>query len=153
MWRYLVGAVAALLMVAAGTLWFTTCAGNPAPLLPAAAPAQAEGAPPLPEAAPEAPERSREQRRFARYDADEDGRVTRAELLAPRRKAFAKLDANGDGALSFDEWAVKTVKKFEGADANRDGALIPSEFATTAPKRRARPKCACPPVAKAEEES
>ncbi|OQW40396.1 MAG: histidine kinase [Proteobacteria bacterium SG_bin5] len=152
MWRYLVGAVAALLMVAAGTLWFTTRAGNPAPLLPAAAPAQAEGAP-LPEAAPEAPERSREQRRFARYDADEDGRVTRAEMLAPRRKAFAKLDANGDGALSFDEWAVKTVKKFEGADANRDGALVPAEFATTAPKRRPRPKCACPPVAKAEEES
>jgi hypothetical protein len=154
MWRYLIGAVAALLMVAAGTLWFTTRAGKPTPLLTPATPAAAQSEEaPLPDAAPEAPERTREQRRFGRYDKDEDGRITRAELLSPRRKAFAKLDTNGDGVLSFDEWAVKTAKKFDAADANRDGALTAAEFATTAPKRRQRPKCACPPAAKGDEES
>lgn len=153
MWRYLAGAVAALLMVAAGTFWFTSRAGKPAPLLTPAAPAatRSEQAP-LPDAAPEAPERTREQRRFGRYDKNEDGRITRAELLDPRRKAFAKLDTNGDGVLSFDEWVVKTAKKFDAADANHDGALTAPEFATTAPKRKARPKCACPPVTKGGEE-
>lgn len=154
MWRYLAGGLAALLLAGAGMLWFTSRASKPAPLLPARpAAAQATGeAAPLPDAAPEAPERTREQRRFARYDKDEDGRITRAELLVPRRKAFAKLDGNGDGMLSFDEWVVKTTKKFDAADANRDGALTSAEFATTAPKRRQRPKCACPPAARGGDE-
>ncbi|MBX9795660.1 EF-hand domain-containing protein [Sphingomonas sp.] len=147
MWRYLAGAVAALLLAAMGTLWFTSRAQNERPALLAAAPAP--GAPaaqePLPDTVPEADPKTREQRRFGRYDKDEDGRITRAELLTPRRKAFAKLDTNGDGVLSFDEWVVRTTKRFDGADANRDGSLTPAEFATTAPKRRATPRCACPP--------
>lgn len=154
MWRYLVGGLAALLLVASGTLWFTSRAKNPALLPPAPRALPSAGAPqaePLPDAAPEAPEPSREARRFARYDQDEDGRITRAELLTPRRKAFAKLDTNGDGMLSFDEWVVKTAKKFDTADANRDGALTAAEFATTAPKRRPRLKCACPPPPRDEE--
>ncbi len=153
MWRYLSGGVAALLLVAAGVFWFTTRAENersPAPLaaLPAAETAAQE---PLPDTVPEADPKTREQRRFGRYDKDEDGRITRAEMLVPRRKAFAKLDTNGDGVLSFDEWAERTTTRFDGADANRDGALTPAEFATTAPKRRAKPRCACPPPAQSDD--
>ena len=92
---------------------------------------------------PAASPKSREEKRFARADKDDDGRVTKLELLEPRRKAFAKLDADADGRLSFEEWAVRTVDKFEGADANSDGVLLAAEFATTAPKQRPKARCAC----------
>lgn len=92
--------------------------------------------------APEASPKSREQKRFARADKDDDGRITAAELFEPRRKAFAKLDKNGNGSLSFEEWAAKTVDKFGGADKDRSGFLSPAEFVTTAPKPAKR-KAAC----------
>lgn len=150
MWRYLAGGVAALLLIAAGIFWFTTSAvgsdGTAAlPAVPQATPAADPG--PLPETVPEASERTREQRRFGRYDKDKDGSIAREEYLAARRKAFAKLDTNGDGRLDFDEWAIKATTKFATADSDRSGALTPTEFATTAVARKARPKakCACPP--------
>ncbi|MFZ5746102.1 MAG: EF-hand domain-containing protein [Pseudomonadota bacterium] len=152
MWRYLVGAVAALLLAAAGIFLFRgTAATEPhLPVQAEAAPAVEHGeeaaeAVPVPRAAA----RTREQKRFDRYDKDRDDRVTRDEYLASRRKAFAKLDTNGDGKLSFDEWAIRTTTKFAGADKDKSGALSRSEFATTAPKPRAKaaPKCSCPPAA------
>ncbi|WP_319941202.1 EF-hand domain-containing protein [Sphingomonas glaciei] len=88
--------------------------------------------------------KSREEKRFARADRDDDGRITSAELFEPRRKAFAKLDADGNGALSFDEWAVKTVTKFASADRDRSGWLTAAEFAATAPKAPKRKAvCTC----------
>lgn len=98
---------------------------------------------PLPEP-PEATAQSREQKRFARADKDENGRITAAELFEPRRKAFAKLDTNGNGSLSFEEWAAKTIDKFQGADKDQSGWLTPAEYAVTAPpppKKKAR--CGC----------
>lgn len=154
MWRYLVGGVAALLMVGAGWLLFSGEARPDAAIPPApaatATPEDTSGvaaAPALPEASP----RSREQKRFGRYDKDRDGRITRDEYLATRRKAFAKLDVNGDGRLSFDEWAIKTTTRFTDADRDRSNAMDAAEFATTAPKRTARPTCRCPTAAPAEE--
>ena len=70
----------------------------------------------LPDQVPEASPRTREQKRFGRYDKDKDGAITRDEYLQSRRKAYAKLDANRDGVLSFDEWATKTTAKFATAD-------------------------------------
>jgi Ca2+-binding EF-hand superfamily protein len=93
--------------------------------------------------APEATPKSREQKRFGRADKDDDGRITRAELIEPRRKAFAKLDANGNGSLSFEEWAVKTLDKFGGADKDASGWLTPAEYASTAPKPAKPKRCAC----------
>ena len=88
--------------------------------------------------------KSKEAKRFDRSDKNEDGRITLAELVEPRRKAFAKLDSNADGRLSFEEWAVKSIDKFEGADADGNKALTRAEFATTAPKPRPKkPACAC----------
>src|SRR3546814_3871441 len=84
-----------------------------APLLPPAPPLEAIAAPaPLPSKAPEASEKTREQKRFDRYDKDRDDIITRDELLAPRRKAYAKLDTDHDGRLSFEEWAIATSEKF-----------------------------------------
>lgn len=146
MWRYLVGGLAALLLVGAGVLLFRGTARQPVlPAMPQSI-VQGEAGIDLPDAAPEASAKTREEKRFNRQDKDRDGKITRDEYLASRRKAFAKLDTNGDGRLSFDEWAIKTTQKFADADIDKSGAMDAKEFATTAPKRRARQvlKCACP---------
>ena len=153
MWRHFVGAGAALLLVVAGMFLFRGSAA-PNPLVPPP-PAAAAEAPEeaLPDEAPSASAKTREQKRFDRYDKDRNDAITRDEYLLSRRKAFAKLDANGDGKLGFDEWAGKTVSKFAGADKDKSGTLTRAEFLATAPKRKpAKPKCACPkPAAPAEE--
>lgn len=146
MWRYLVGAVAALMMAGAGFFLWQAQADrtSPIPPPPAAGASAPLGivdlAPP-----PEASEKTREQKRFARYDKDKNGSVGRDEYLLSRQKAFAKLDTNGDGRLSFDEYAAKTVTKFAAADKDRNGGLNAAEFATTRVVRKAKPKAKCPP--------
>lgn len=161
MWRYLAGAVAALLLASAGVFWFNSGAARRGlqPILPALPQTAGQEGSALPDDIPEASAKTREQKRFGRLDKDKNGSITREEYLAARRKAFAKLDTNGDGRLDFDEWAIKATTKFAGADQDKSGALTPVEFATTAVVRKARPKvkCACPPpassAAPAEEEN
>lgn len=154
MWRYLAGGAAILLLAGAGVTLYGSRGHPGAPLLAAAAPAQtAAGSAPLPDTVPEAGDRTREQKRFDRYDKDRNGQVTREEYLAQRRKAYAKLDVNHDGVLSFDEWAVKAETKFAAADGDRSGAMNPTEFATTAVKRNARPRLKCRDNAPAPAES
>ena len=145
MMRFFAGMLSTLLLVAAGIFIWKSRAESEALVPPPPQPAAlvtplkptVSGEPPA------ASPKSREEKRFARADKDDDGRITRAELMEPRRKAFARLDADGNGNLSFDEWAVKTSEKFAGADADRDGALTAAEFATTKPKSNPKPRCAC----------
>jgi len=152
MWRYLLAGLALVSLVGAGWLMFHGEARSDAAVRRAEQPAalptsevQDDSSPPM---LPEAPERSREQKRFDRYDKDRDAKITRGEYLISRRKAFAKLDLDHDGRLSFDEWSAKTAKRFDDADADRSGALSAAEFATTKPKRKAkRAACACPATA------
>ena len=150
MWRYLAGGTATLAVVGAG--WLLAASGaRPDRVLPSQPRAQQTGTTtdPLPDAAPAATERTREQKRFDRYDKDRDASVTREEYLVARRKAYAKLDANGDGQLTFDEWAIKATTKFASADADSSGAMTPKEFATTGVKRKpqSRPsRTVCPPA-------
>ena len=155
MWRYLVGGLAALLLAGAGIMLFRGAAREPVlPAMPQRLAQQDAAAATLPDDAPEASGKTREQKRFNRYDKDRDGRITRDEYLASRRKAFAKLDANGDGRLSFDEWGTKGIARFRTADADGSGAMDAKEFATTAVKRKiaVKPKCACPAGAAPEVE-
>lgn len=150
MWRYIVGGMSALLLVAAGIILYTGHARSDAglPAQPLAANAVGGVDPPIPEALPEATEATREQKRFGRYDKNHDGTITREEYLAPRRKAFAKLDTNHDGVLSFDEWSAKTAAKFAAADRDRSNSLTAAEFKTTAAKRKPkRQRQDCPPAA------
>lgn len=92
--------------------------------------------------------KSREEKRFARVDRDDDGRITAAEYLHLRRRNFDRLDQNGDGRLSFEEYATAGAQKFRTADGDRDGLLTNGEFATTAPKpKKAAVRCQCPPTA------
>ena len=149
---FVVGSTASLALVGLGLFWWQGRAqveeGAPPPMV-------VESEAPLPEvppvdpgeaigpAPPEATELTREQRRFFRYDRNRDWRITRTEMLSTRSNAFRKLDKDGNNLLDFEEWAVATVDKFEGADADGDNELTPGEFATTAPKRRKKPRCAC----------
>jgi hypothetical protein len=153
--RIVLGALAALLFVAAGLFWwqgraeidpgdpppapedFAGPAGEPAPL-PSADISGKIGPEP-----PEATEITREQRRFWRYDRDRDGRVTRNEMLSTRTPAFRKLDKDGNNLLTFEEWAGATAVKFDSADRDRNRELSPAEFAKTKPKQAAAPKCRC----------
>ena len=94
--------------------------------------------------APSADPQSKEEKRFARADKNDDGRISLSELVEPRRKAFARLDLDQDGKLGFEEWAVKTIDRFEGADGDKNASLTPAEYAATAPKRKAKKAtCAC----------
>lgn len=144
--RFLAGAAAALLLVT-GIFFIWQGRAQQPEVLTAAPPPMVTLQPgqalaPIPQA-PSADPKNKEEKRFARADKDDNGRVTLAELVEPRRKPFAKLDVNGDGKLSFEEWAVKTIDKFEDADADRNKALTAAEFATTAPKRKSKPACSC----------
>lgn len=144
MWRYLAGAASALLLAGAGLFWWQSSQVERPGVIaaaPFAAVAQATDA--APADPPAASERTREEKRFARYDRDKDGAVGRDEYLVARRKAFAKLDRNGDGRLDFDEYAVKTIAKFATADKDRSTTLTPAEFATTRVVRKARPAVRC----------
>ena len=146
MLRFFAGVVSALLLVGAGFFIWKSRAERETIIPPAPQAAAFTGSVLKPASLPEPPaaaEKTKEEKRFARADKDDDGRITRAELLEPRRKAFAKLDVNGNGNLSFEEWAVKTVGKFEGADADDSGWLTAAEYETTKPKARPKPKCAC----------
>jgi hypothetical protein len=142
--RWIAGIAAALLLVTGGFLALQSRAeesGIPPAPQPRLAAASTRLSPIS--NAPEADAKSKEQKRFARADQDENGNITLAELVEPRRKAFAKLDTNSDGRLSFEEWAVRTIDKFAEADADKNRALTPTEYATTAPKRKAKPACSC----------
>lgn len=152
--RFVLGALSALLFVSAGLFWLQGRAeveqGLPPPEpaavdeetdsdeLPSADIAGLTGPEP-----PEATALTREQRRFARYDQDSDGRITRNEMLSTRTAGFQALDKDGNNLLTFEEWAVKTADKFRTADADANLELSPAEFATTRPKRRTKPKCKC----------
>ncbi len=148
MWRFLAGVGSALALMAAGLFLFRGQAATEAVrIAPAPPPANVAMTGSEPIVPPRATGRTREQKRFDRYDKDRDGRITREEYLVSRRKAYAKLDADRDGRLSFDEWAAKTTGKFAKADAGRNGALDAAEFATTAVTRKPARRVECPPVA------
>ncbi|GGE77377.1 EF-hand domain-containing protein [Sphingomonas prati] len=149
MGRFLMGAAAAMLLMT-GVLFWWKGAGRAADLVPPAPVAMARGMAgedaPIGEP-PAASAKTREEKRFGRYDKDKDGGIARAEYLVSRQKAFAKLDANKDGRLSFEEYSVKALAKFAGADADRTGVLTPVEFATTRVVRKTATRAKCPPVA------
>lgn len=144
MWRYLAGAVGALLLGGGGLIMWQTLGASP-PLTPPPAALVTMEAPQATTEPPAATEKTREEKRFQRYDKDRDLKITREEYLASRRKAYAKLDTNGDGKLGFEEWAIVTATKFSGADSDKSATLTPAEFATTRVIRKPSRPAPCIP--------
>src|SRR5687768_4587613 len=107
MGRVLAGTACVLLLISGTVLMWRGSAQEPrlptAPpprLAAAVSPATPVTLQPIGEA-PSADPKSKEEKRFGRADKNDDGRITLAELVEPRRKAYAKLDLNQDGKLSF----------------------------------------------------
>jgi Ca2+-binding EF-hand superfamily protein len=65
---------------------------------------------------------------FYRFDRNNDGRITRAEMgSAPNTTSFASMDSNGDRRISLGEWPY-SHRTFDQQDANGDGLITPEEF-------------------------
>ncbi|MCE9523584.1 MAG: hypothetical protein K8S25_14275 [Alphaproteobacteria bacterium] len=62
-------------------------------------------------------------------DRDEDGRVTRAELIELHSGLFAQLDTNGDGVIDMNDGDAHFL---DIADFDRDGRVTPEENNTYA---------------------
>ena len=155
MLRFLAGAAACfLLMPSAFLIWQSRA--EPASGLPGAPPPRAAAlfGDSQPLHAPEASAKTREEKRFSRYDKDKDGKVETMEYLAARRRNFDKLDVDHNGGLSFAEYAVKGIEKFNAAGGKK-GWLTPAEFVATAPPpAKHKLGCSCakaPEVASADD--
>jgi EF hand len=146
MLRFLAGAASCLLLLT-GAFFIWQSRAEQRPGLPPAPAARAYSASMLTTGqalqAPEASPKSREERRFSRYDKNKDGKVAADEYLAARRKNFDKLDLDHSGALSFQEYAIKGIEKFQAADHGRKGWLTEAELATTAPPPPKHKACSC----------
>jgi EF hand len=147
MGRFVAGVVSALLLVAAGLFfWRGQDSGVAAmPEAPATTFGEEFALADMP-VVPAAPEKSKEEKRFNRYDKDKNGAISQGEYLASRQKAYARLDVNHDGVLQFSEYAIKTAQKFTKADGDRSTTLNRTEFATTRPVRKVRAKPDCKPT-------
>ena len=143
--RFLAGAASAFLLLTGAFLMWQSHAEQRTSF-PSAPPARSAAASPQdfiePLQAPEASPKSREEKRFARYDKDKDGKVEAAEYLAARRKNFDKLDVDHNGTLAFNEYAAKGIEKFVSA-GGRKGWLSPAEFVKTAPPPPKHKSCSC----------
>ena len=103
--------------------------------------AQGAAAQPAPGAAPGSAQRTV---RAGAADANGDGILTRAEMIAAADARFARLDADRDGRLTTEErggrardgepvtraqFRERVAARFDRADANRDGRIEQSERA------------------------
>ena len=82
----------------------------------------------------------RQDRMFARVDANKDGKITQAEADAGTKAAEApgrgrrgggmlmRMDANQDGAVTKAELAAISDRRFQTADTNKDGWLSKGEL-------------------------
>jgi hypothetical protein len=154
--RFFAGAAACfLLLTGAFLIWQSRAAKGPG--LPGAPPARAASASLFgaaePLQAPEADAKTREEKRFSRYDKNKDGKVAADEYLAARRRNFDKLDLDHNGALGFQEYAAKGIEKFNTA-GGRKGWLSAAEFVATAPPpAKHKAACGCRSPAPAESDN
>ncbi|HTT99917.1 MAG TPA: hypothetical protein VMF58_17845 [Rhizomicrobium sp.] len=77
---------------------------------------------------------------LTKYDANNDGTITRAEMEAGLKKEFDAADTNHDGKLDADEVAAVNAQRWNDdkstastiVDWNQDGFVDFNEFASTA---------------------
>ncbi len=74
---------------------------------------------------------------FERYDANQDGKITKDEITAARKASLAKYDADKDGQLSLDEFQGlfneimrhRMVRMFQKLDRDGDAKVSEAEIA------------------------
>jgi Ca2+-binding EF-hand superfamily protein len=73
---------------------------------------------------------------FERFDANQDGRITQAEVDEVRRSRLTEFDQNGDGSLTLEEYQAlwldamreRMVDRFQAHDDDGDGMVTAEEF-------------------------
>ena len=81
-----------------------------------------------------------------KFDVNQDGEITKAEVLQVHGERFATADADGDGFLTSDEMAVareqrrqeRMEARFAELDTNENGSLSLEEFQAGMPSARYR---------------
>jgi Ca2+-binding EF-hand superfamily protein len=70
--------------------------------------------------------------RAHRADADQDGRISRAEFVDGRTARLTALDTDRDGSVNAEERqavrAQRAAARFDRVDADKDGAISRTEF-------------------------
>ena len=74
---------------------------------------------------------------FEQFDANQDGRLTQAEINQARQSRLAEFDQNGDGKLTLEEYQAlwldamreRMVDRFQSHDDVGDGLVTIEEFA------------------------
>jgi Ca2+-binding EF-hand superfamily protein len=75
-------------------------------------------------------------RLFEQFDANQDGRLTQAEIDQVRQSRLAEFDQDGDGSLSLEEYQAlwvdamreRMVDRFQAHDDDGDGMVTAEEF-------------------------
>jgi Ca2+-binding EF-hand superfamily protein len=75
-------------------------------------------------------------RLFEQFDANQDGRLTQAEIDQVRQSRLGEFDRNGDGSLSLEEYQAlwvdamreSMVDRFQAHDDDGDGMVTAEEF-------------------------
>jgi Ca2+-binding EF-hand superfamily protein len=82
------------------------------------------------------PRRGHGERLFERFDANEDGTITQAEIDEMRSSRLAEFDEDGDGSLTLEEYQVlwmdamrpRMVRAFQRLDTDGDAVVTVEEF-------------------------
>jgi Ca2+-binding EF-hand superfamily protein len=73
---------------------------------------------------------------FETFDADQDGRLTQAEIDQARQAKLTEFDRDGDGSLTLEEYQAlwldamreRMVDRFQAHDDDGDGMVTAEEF-------------------------
>ena len=74
-------------------------------------------------------------RAFQRMDANSDGVISQSEFDENRAQRFARWDRDGDGSVTKEEAQRKVNRRFDRMDANSDGIVQQSEFVAIGQER------------------
>lgn len=78
----------------------------------------------------------RAERMFERFDTNQDGTITQAEIDEVRSSRLAEFDEDGDGSLTIEEYQVlwmdamrpRMVRAFQRLDTDGDASVTVEEF-------------------------
>jgi len=79
--------------------------------------------------------------RFAKLDADKDGKISKQERPGDAEgrggRMMRRIDTNNDGAISLDEQRAQANRRFDRLDANADGKVDKAEADAARERMRA----------------